>query len=413
MKDYKFHLGVKMRFYPSYSQEHLAERNCRTSLFIYNRMVALNNEKYRLRKTANLCPADKLRLDYVETVLSSSKEFQNSAPFLYDNEIDAQMISNTKINYQKAWNNYRKNPALGIPTFHKKKYECSYQTSPHYRKNVGCNVHFTDKHHITVPKLGRCKIVGSPKIMEYIFKNLAFVRFGTITISKDSIDRWFISIQLGSDIPFKDKLSSAGSMRGYDVNVENFYTDSDGNIIENPKFKRNFQKKLSKAQRKQSRRERVAKNSGKKLNQAKNYQKAHKKTAYIHSKITGRRNDFQHVISKREIESQDYLFVEDLKVKNMVKNHCLAYSISDVAWSEFFTKLDYKSRLYGKHFIKVPAKNTTQTCSDCGYVLKKKKGENLTLDDREWRCPKCRSFHIRDHNSAIVILSRGMASIGL
>lgn len=134
MKDYKFHLGVKMRFYPSYNQEHLAERNCRTSLFIYNRMVALNNEKYRLRKTANLCPADKLRLDYIETVLSSSKEFQNSVPFLYDNEIDAQMISNTKINYQKAWNNYRKNPASGIPTFHKKKYECSYQTSPHYRK---------------------------------------------------------------------------------------------------------------------------------------------------------------------------------------------------------------------------------------------------------------------------------------
>ena len=404
---YKYHMGIEMRYYPSYQQEKLVNINIGTDRFIYNRMVALNNEKYRLTKTKDVCPCDKQRLDYVNTILSNLAEFQNSIPFLNEKSIDAQCIANARMKYRKAWDNYKKNPNTGIPVFHKKGYDGSYQTNPHYYTNGGSNVHFTDKNHITIPILGRCKVKGSHKRIKEIMDRKDDIRFGTITVSRDAIGRYFISIQLKSEKPFYKELPKTGSMRGYDMNLENFYTDSDNNVIENRHFNRNLQKKLSKTQRVMSRRMEKAEKDGRKLDESKNYQKARKKAAYIHSKIKGRREDFTHVLSKKEVESQDYLFVEDLQVKNLIKNSKLSYAINEAGWKSFHKKLEYKASLYGKTFLKVPARLTTQTCSECGYVLPK--GERLTLNDREWACPSCGTHHFRDHNSAKVTLFRGMA----
>lgn len=410
MSQYKYHKGMTMRFYPSYEQTRLVNINIGTAGFVYNRMVSLNNEKYNLQKTAGHCPSDRSRLDYVTTVLRDLSEFQNSIPFLYGDDIDSQCIANARANYQKAWSNYKKNPAAGVPVFHKKKYEGSYQTNPHY-KNGKSNVYFTDRHHIQLPKLGRCRVTGSPKLMDDLFSRLHNTRFGTITISRDAVGRYFVSIQLASDEPFHDLLPDTGSMRGYDMNIENFYTDSDNNVISNPRHKRNLQEDLFKAQRRMSRRGERAKKDGRNLRGSKNYQKSRKKAAYINAKITAGRDDFQHVLSKREVESQDYLFVEDLKAKNLIRNKKLSYAISDAGWGGFHRKLEYKAGIYGKKFLKVPAGYTTQTCSDCGYVLSK--DERLRLSDREWTCPSCGSFHLRDHNAAKVILSRGMALLGI
>ena len=410
-----YHSGIELRAYMSYKQRRLCNVNFGASNFVYNRMVALGRERYELKKVKIYCEPIAERLSYVESVLSDLAHFQNSIPFLDSVDIDAQTIANARQNYHKAWNNFKKNPAVGMPTFHKRSYERSYQTNAHYNKDAkcitDCNVRFINKHHIQVPKLGLVKISGSPKRIEELMKRASPTRIGTITIRIDSVGRYYISLQLGSTEPFAPLLPSTGSMRGYDVNLENFMTDSDGNVTENPRLKRTEQEKLSKAQHILSRRYEHAKADGRSLYTSKKYQSQRKKVALIHSRIAARRQDLLHVLSKQEVESQDFLFYEDLRIKNMVKNHKLAYAISDVSWGTFFNFLSYKAKMYGKTCEKVPAPHTSQTCSDCGYILQGK--EKLTLKDRDWVCPCCGVHHLRDHNSAKVILARGMASLGL
>ena len=412
MADMKFHTGIKFRFYPSYRQRRVSDANIGASRFVYNRMVALNNEKYRLSKTAGLCPADRNRLDYVESVLSNLRAFQNAVPFLNGKDIDSLMTANARRNYSRAWKAYRENPSAEVPAFHRKSYDGSYQTNAQYSGGKS-NVRFTDRSHITLPKLGRCRVKGSPKRLDELLPRIMSgnVRIGTITVNRDSIGRYYVSLQLGSDTPFFAELPKTGSMRGYDMNLENFLTDSDGNVVDNPRIKRSLQEKLSKAQHKASRRLVRAKKEGRDIYTSANYQESRRKVALLSMHITARRNDFHQVLSKREVESQDFIFVEDLKTKNLLGNHKLAYAISDAGWASFHHMLEYKSAAYGRTFRKVSARYTSQTCSGCGYVLRK--DERLTLKDREWTCPSCGAHHDRDNNSAKVVLGRGMASLAL
>ncbi len=122
-----------------------------------------------------------------------------------------------------------------------------------------------------------------------------------------------------------------------------------------------------------------------------------------------RRDSFQHILSAALIKNHDLVAAEELRSKNLLKNHALAMSISDAGWRSFLSKLEYKAKLYGRIFITVDPKNTTQTCSTCGHVMS---GENkLNLKDREWLCPKCGTHHIRDVNAAKNILSKALQSV--
>ncbi len=415
MAQMPYHSGIEVRAYMTYEQQYLCARNFGAAEFIYNRMVALNKERYELKKVKIYCELVARRLDYINSVLSDLEHFQNSIPFLNEADIDAQTIANARQNYNKAWHNFRENPRTNPPTFHKRSYARSYQTNAHYKPGAtcmtDCNVRFIDLHHLKVPKLGVVKVSGSQKRVYELMNRKAVTRIGTVTVRVDSVGRYYISLQLASMEPFVKVMPKTGSMRGYDVNLKNFMTDSDGNVTDNLKIKRSQQKRLSKSQHKLSRMEEHAKKDNRSLYTSKNYQKQRRKVANIQSHIANRRDDMLHVLSKHEVESQDFMFSEDLKITNMVKNHKLAYAITDVAWGTFFHYLDYKSAMYGKSYLKVPPYNSSQTCSECGYVLKK--GEKLSLDDREWVCPYCGVHHDRDHNSAKVILFRGMAAAGM
>lgn len=248
-----------------------------------------------------------------------------------------------------------------------------------------------------------------PKKTLRIFNRTCETRIGTIRVWMNAIGEYYLSLQVGSMEPFYKKMPETGSTLGFDVNIENFYTDSEGNVVPNFKFKKNLQPELVKAQRKLSRRYERAIRDGRSIHKSVNYQKQRLKTAKLQLKVSRQREDFQHVRSKELVESQDRLFAEDLRVKNLLQNHKLAFAINDCAWGKFLNKVSYKSDLYGRIFRKVAAKNSTQTCSDCGYVLSG--DEKLTLADREWTCPNCGAFHNRDHNSAIVIKQRGLAMI--
>ena len=412
MSDLTYYYGLKMRIYPSTKQKQIIDLNGNIARTVYNKMVAIDQELYQLEQI-------KLPIDIIKERIKelknrkSIKNMSNHYQYMQDKRIDSLAKNNAARNYQKAWKMYRKVHKTGIPKFHKKSYRLSYQTSCQYNKNkpidmFSGSVRFTDKKHIQIPKLGRLRVSGSYR---RILDKKADIRIGTVTISKDSVNRYFVSMQLGSDTPFVKTLPKTNSQIGIDLNTENFLTTSEGKVIDNPRYYRIIKHKLAKAQRTLSRRQIRAKKEKRSLRNSKNYQKQRKLVAKIHDKIRDQRNNFLNYLSMVLINNHDLIAVENLRSKNMLKNHALALSISDVGWRSFLQKLEYKAILYGRTFITVNPKNTTQTCHKCGFIMGSGNTKKLTLKDREWTCPACQTHHIRDVNAAKNILSKGLAKL--
>ena len=401
--DMKYHFAAELRIYPSSQQKHIIAVNDGASRFVYNRMTANDRELHRLKKAAHLCPAYKGKIAYLEQVRSSRRELVNTIPFLNEKEVDSLAVDNAIKNHNRAWERFREVPGTGIPGFHKKSYAQSYQTNAHYKKDAAGwedgNVHFVRRsageqvpHFISLPMLGTIRFRCSGKVLAMLTSHKEDTRVGTITIRRDNCGDYYASLQLSSDIPFTDPFPKTGSCVGIDMNLTNLYTDSDGNVVPNPKYGRGMKKKLAKAQRKLSRMKEGAVRANRPV---------------LQRKVSRSREDYLQVQTKRLVESQDLIVSEDLKVKNMLRNHKLAYSIADVSWGSFFILLRQKAVLYGKEYMKVPAKDTTQTCSGCGHVMKGE--EKIPLGTEEWTCPVCGIHHLRDYNSARNVLQRGLA----
>ena len=413
-----FHYAVMFRIYPTRKQARIIAKNDGVSRKTYNNLVAYNKERYALSKTAPYSAADRERLEFLDKILSSKADMLVMMPFAKDSEVDSLAIDNAYVNYNSAWNMFRKNPQSAPPTFHKKGATLSYKTNSHLRLGATAwdesNTYFYDNGkklpcYISLPILGKTRFKGSPQIVERVLNHRENTRIGSISIKRDACGDYFVSLQFHSMTPFVKILPATGKEIGIDMNLSNFYTDSNNNVVENPKYKRNIQKKLAKAQRILSRRCCQAKKENRDLNASKNYQEQRIKVAKLNRLCARQREDFLHVEAKRLIDNQDFIVSEDLKVKNLLKNHNLAYAIADVSWSEFFTFLAQKATMYGRVYIKVPAKYTTQTCSDCGYVMKG--DEHIQLGASEWICPSCGVRHIRDYNAAVNILKRGLTQV--
>lgn len=182
---------------------------------------------------------------------------------------------------------------------------------------------------------------------------------------------------------------------GIDVGINNYCYDSNGHVIKHPQILRKSEEKLKRSQRKLSR----------KVKGSSNQFKQKLRLARIHQKIKYQRNDFLHKASKYYIDNYDTIFVEDLKIQNMVKNHHLAKSISDSSWNSFFQKLEYKAANAGILFRKISAFGTSQNCSGCGKKVKK------SLAIRTHCCPYCGISINRDYNASLNIKQRGMDSL--
>ncbi len=410
-----YHAGIVVRIYPSRRQKHVIAVNDGCGRSVYNRLVALNNERRQLLRTAALVPAYRDRLAYLDSILRSPQTalpaaLKNMMPYLYGPDVDSLTVDNAIRHYNNAWKKFKADARAGVPAFHKKTYAQSYQTNAHYRKDAACindgNVRFEDISHIVLPVLGRIRIKGSKTMLSAIM-NRRDTRIGTITVSCDGTGRYFASLQLAGEAPFAERYRLTGSMAGIDLNIDNFLWDSNGRVVENPKFGRNERERMARLQKSLSRKAVQAKKDRRGLGGCKNYQKQRLELAKLHLKISGRSEDFRHVLSKEYVENQDYIFAEDLKVRDLLKDHRLAYAISECGWADFLNKLEYKARDHGKVFLKVPPQQTTQTCSCCGHVLTG--CEKLTLGDREWVCPKCKTYHVRDYNAARNILAKGLA----
>ena len=412
MAKMEYHYGLKVRIYPSDKQKQIIKLNSDASRFIYNEMVAINKELWQLKQVKLPIDTVQSRIKQLE-LRQNAKQMSNHFQFLGDKRIDSLTKANAIQNYRKAWNAFRKIHTAGVPNFHRKSYVWRYQTNCQYLKQMEAyltngTVRFEDSKHVLVPKLGRLRVKGSH---QRILARSAETRIGTVTITKDAIGSFFLSMQLASDAPFVTMSKQTNRQVGIDLNTENFLTSSDGQVIANPRYYRTIKGRLAKAQRILSRRARRAKKEHRSLRESRNYQKQRLLAAKIHTQIFSRRRAFLHQLSTTLIKNHDLVVAEELRSKNMLKNHALAMSIADVGWRTFLEMLTYKAELYGRQFITVNSKNTTQTCHDCGFVMGTGSTKKLTLADREWACPKCHVHHIRDHNAAQNILTKGIAKL--
>ena len=211
----------------------------------------------------------------------------------------------------------------------------------------------------------------------------------TVTIHRTSTGKWFASFSCDS-VPER-RLAPTGKEVGIDVGIKAFCVDSDGGAVENPKFLLESEKLLRRRQRSLSRKKKGSKHRV----------KAKHLVAVTHEKVSNQRKDFLHKTANGYIETYDAIFIEDLKIRNMVKNRHLARSISDASWGMFFNLLAYKAEEAGRQVVKIHPNGTSQVCSRCSEKVPK------SLSVRTHRCPFCGLVMDRDYNAALNIRALG------
>lgn len=415
MSELPYHLGAKVRIYPSNEQKRLIKRNSDANRFIYNELVALNRELAMLREVKIPIQLVEQRIDELESRLKHPATGISAVHgWLNDCDFDADMKANAIKAYRAAWRQVRQNGQSGFPQFHKRRIEQSYQTSNHYRPGTltasmtNGSVRILDRHHLIIGKVGRLRFAGMPK---WLFPQMDHIRIGTTTVSMDATGAYFVSFQLGSAQMFSQPLPKTGSQLGIDLNIENYLTDSNGMIVPNPRYFERTVRKLAKAQRKLTLKAHQAKLESRPLSQDKNYQAQHLVVSRLHRRIANQRKDFLHQLSTSLVKNQDFVAAERLQSQKMAKKRGIALQIYDVGWHQFIDMLIYKAALYQKKFVTVDPKDTTQTCHDCGFVLGTAETAKLTLAQRQWTCPRCHRRQIRDWNAALNILSKGLRSV--
>jgi len=270
----------------------------------------------------------------------------------------------------------------GYPTFQKDCRSVEYKTSGWKLTNDRKSIIFTDKNEI-----GKLKIKGTHDLNFYQPDRIKRVRL------VKRADGYYAQFCISVDR--SESVEPSGHAVGLDVGLKEFYTDSDGVMVENPRFLRKGERRLKKAQRRVSKRVKGSKNRG----------KARQVLGLRHLKISRQRKDHAIKLARCVITSNDVVAYEDLRIKNMVKNHCLAKSINDASWYQFRVWLEYFGKVFGKITIAVNPAYTSQECSSCGTVVKK------TLSTRTHVC-QCGCVLDRDHNAARNILSRGLSTAG-
>ncbi|MFD7260548.1 RNA-guided endonuclease InsQ/TnpB family protein [Streptomyces sp. NPDC059874] len=215
----------------------------------------------------------------------------------------------------------------------------------------------------------------------------------TVTVSRDCAGRWFVSLLCEDHL---SPMPTATAAVGIDAGLSALVTLSTGEKIPNPKHEREDRDRLARAQRALARKEKGSNNRS----------KARVRVARIHARITDRRRDHLHKLTTRLVRENQTLVIEDLTVRNMLKNHKLARAITDAAWRDLRRMLEYKTSWYGRELITIDRWfPSSKLCSTCGAIA-----DSMPLNVREWTCENCGTTHDRDANAAVNLLVAGLAA---
>ncbi|MEA5534270.1 RNA-guided endonuclease TnpB family protein [Crocosphaera sp. XPORK-15E] len=360
--------AYRFRFYPTTEQENLLRRTMGCVRLVYNKALAARTAGWYERQE---------RIGYPETS-SSLTEWKKQEDLDFLNEVSCVPLQQTLRHLNTAFTNFWAKRAK-YPNFKKKR--------------NGGNAEFTRsafKWRDGQLWLAKCKEPLNIVWSRYIPNDCKPSR---VTVKLDPSGRWFVSILVND--PTVQPLPKTGKKVGIDAGITSLITTSDGEKVTNPRHFNRLYKKLRKVQKALSR----------KTKGSNNRDKARLQVAKIHAQIKDSRTDFLHKLTTKLVRENDLIAIEDLAIRNMVKNRKLARSISDASWGEFNRQLEYKCQWYGKELIKIDRFfPSSKRCGNCGNTIDK-----LPLKIREWECPKCGMNHDRDINASKNILAAGLA----
>lgn len=360
--------AYKYRIYPNSIQETLLNKTFGCVRFVWNKLVENFN---------NWSPD-------TESSKINEKILKDDPEYIWLNEVSAGALQQKRIDFdetKKQFFNKNRKVKLSRPKFKKKGNHQSYRL-PNQKFSFD-----QESSTIRLEKIGYVKVVVDRHISPE-------ANYRSVTVSKTPTGKYYVSILVEEFIELKP---TTGYKVGIDLGLKDLFILSDGHVVDNPRWFRENQSKLKKAQQHLAR----------KVKGSNRYKKQRIKVARIHEDIKNQRTNFLHEISTSLVTNYDVICIEDLNVKGMMKNHCLAKAIQDASWSSFVSMLEYKCNWYGKSLIKINRwYPSSKTCSSCGYKL-----DNLDLDTREWTCPDCGTRHDRDLNAAKNILLKGFSDL--
>ena len=396
--------GIKLRLYPNKTQECDLRQMCGNDRFLWNKLNEMLQSRYENNKHLyNGDNSKEAKLKRRHVMLSAYDMnyllplMKVEFPFLEYSDSSALQVVTSSLN--KAYLNFFKNPKIfGLPKF---------------KKRDVCRLSYTGKSTIKIlarrnlqlPKLGCIKTSKTG-----VLKDVKIKRY---TIEQDATNRWYISFQVEMSVDEFDKTHKAV---GLDLGLTDMVIGSDG--FKSGRFLvPELESKIKYKQRVYSKRRHYAKvkiamDKNKKVINPRtlldfmNVEKVRVTKAKLQKHLANKRKDFLHKLSTNLVKTYDIIVIEDLKSKNMMRNHKLAKSIGNAAWYDFRAMLEYKCQWYGKQLIVVQPHYTSQECSNCHYNSGKK-----TLDIREWTCDNCGVYHDRDINAAKNILTKGLKTL--
>lgn len=380
--------GIKLRLYPNAKQKDQLLQMFGNDRKVWNLMLDMAKKRYQNNPNSQF--VNEYGMNYL------LKQLKQEYPYLKESDSTSFLVVNH--NLAQSFKMLFKHRG-GYPCF-----KSRHTTKQAYTGRSSCAI--VAKRRMKLPKIGSVRTSKTNQLKNYNIK--------CYTVSYDSTGRYYLSLQVESEIK---QLAKTGKSVGIDVGVSNLAITSDGNKYN--KFNARWLEKQAKQwQRKFDKRKHQAtvairqwnhnhKDIETELDDYQNRQVARQQKARYQRRIANKRKDYLHKITTDLVKKYDTIVIEDLKVKNLQKNHHLAKSVANASWRQFRTMLEYKCRWYGKRLIIIKPNYTSQICSICGYHSGKK-----PLNIREWTCPKCNVHHDRDINAAINILNKGLKAIG-
>jgi len=355
------------RFYPTPEQESLLRRTMGCARLVYNRALAVRTEAWY---------KDQKRVGYAETS-SMLTEWKKTEELDFLNEVSCVPLQQGLRHLQTAYTNFFDGRAK-YPNFKKKRNGGSAEFTKSAFKFKDGQVY-----------LAKC---ADPLPIRWSRMLPVGCRPSTITVKLSPSGRWSVSLLVNVEI---EALPQSGSQVGIDLGITSLLALSTGEKIANSKgFKAKY-RKLRRAQKALSRKQKGSNNR----------HKARLFVAKVHQEIADARKDNLHKLTTRLVCENQTIAVENLAVKNMIKNPKLALAISDASWGELVRQLEYKCKWYGRTLIKIDRWfPSSKRCGNCGHIVNK-----MPLNIREWDCPNCGTHHDRDINAAKNILAAGLA----